>query len=194
MYTLDYATISLIVSVFSACFSGFAMFEYFQTNKNFKSDAMLKLFTILNGENVKPHKKILADKWNELKKPDKDGKPTNDVKASFKEFPTETMNVMEAYNEAGALYELNLIDRRHFRKVYGGTIVRTYNFSEDHIDWHHANGNEGYCSHFEKVATDLKKGGKLGCVFKGKFGEYLGNNCEIFAKPIVVRPYKDMST
>jgi len=61
---------------------------------------------------------------------------------------------MEAYNQACALYELDLVDKKHFRKVYGGNIVRTFNLSEQHILSWLPNNNE-YCRHFRNVANEL---------------------------------------
>lgn len=147
-----YAAIGIAASI------GSFILGYFLTRRTFKSDTMLALFNIINGENVKLDKKTLADEWNKLKNPDKDGNPTTpDVKATFENFKNETMNVMEAYNQVGALYELNLIDKKHFRKVYGGNLVRTYNLSKDHIEWWRENGNKDYCIYLENVATELMK-------------------------------------
>ena len=149
-FAIAFAILSVIISIIALFFA--KPLE----RKSFKSEAMLALFKMINGENVKINKKTLADQWHILKETDENGNPTKpEVKVKFEKFKKETMNVMEAYNQAGALYELNLIDKKHFTTVYGGNFVRTYLIAKEHIDWWRGNGNKEYCLHFENVAKRL---------------------------------------
>ena len=149
-FAIVFSVISLVVAIIALVAA-----KPLET-KSFRSEAMLTLFNIMNGEDVKKDKKTLADQWNILKETNEEGVPSKpEIKAKFENFKKQTMNVMEAYNQVGALYELNLIDKKHFRTVYGGNFVRTYNLSKEHIEWHRGNGVKEYCIHFENVAEDL---------------------------------------
>jgi len=145
--------LSIGLSILAIIIAGIALFlSKPLERKTFKSEAMLSLFKILSDVDVKNAKKVLVDEYLQRK--------TAKETATFENFQKETYTVMQAMNQACALYELDLIDKKHFRDVYGGNIVRTFNFSEDHIIWWEPNNKE-YCKHFKNVSSELIKKYKI---------------------------------
>lgn len=143
---IDLPTLAIIVSIISAGISSVAVLGYFLSRRNFQSESMLALFKIISDIDVKNSKKTLADEF--LRCQDAHETP------NFRNFKKQTSILMEAYNGVCALYDLNLIHRKHFEKVYGGNIVRTFNLSEKHIVSWLPNNNE-YCKYFVKVSKEL---------------------------------------
>jgi len=143
---MELSEIAIYISLAGLGISAIAILSYILSRRNFKSDAMLSLFKIISDSDVKIAKKTLADEYWRCDK--------NNEVPNFRNFKSETFKVMEAYNQACALYELNLIDKKHFRKVYGGNIVRTFNLTEKHIvSW--IVNNSDYCIHFRNVTDEL---------------------------------------
>ena len=138
--------IAIWISIASLGISGIVLLSYLLSRRNFKSEAMLSLFKIIGNIDVKKSKKILFDEYWRCK--------GNNENPDFKKFQDETFRVAEAYNQSCALYELNLIDKKHFREVYGGNIVRTFNLMDKHIvSW--LPNNKEYCKHFKDVVKEL---------------------------------------
>jgi len=143
---MDLAEAAIYISLAGLAISGIAILSYILSRRNFKSDAMLSLFKIISDSKVKKAKKTLSDEYWKCDK--------NNEEPNFRNFKDETFAVAEAYNQACALYELNLIDKKHFRKVYGGNIVRTFNLLDKHIvSW--IVNNQDYCKHFRNVSKEL---------------------------------------
>lgn len=139
--------IPIIISLFSA---GMVLFTYFKIqSKNQQAESMLACFKILSDFSVKHSKEYLAKEWDFFKRNNKKVIFTNNIK-------WKVQKVLEAYNQACALYELGLLNKKHFRKVYGGTIVRTFRLCSDHIDyWRIQSENDEFCIHFDTVAKEL---------------------------------------
>ena len=143
---MELPEVAIYISLAGLGISAIAILSYVLSKRNFQSDALLSLFKIISESEVKQAKRTLAEEyWRCI---------DNNEVPNFRNFHDETFTVMEAYNQACALYQLNLIDKKHFRDVYGGNIVRTFNLSEKHIvSW--LPNNPDYCKHFRDVANEL---------------------------------------
>lgn len=149
---MELAEIAIWISIAGLGISGIALFSYILSRRNFQSEEMLSLFKIISDIEVKKSKKILSDEYWRCE--------SIKENPDFKNFKDETFKVAEAYNQACALYELNLVDKKQFRKVYGGNMVRTFNLMDKHIvAW--IPNNDGYCKHFKDVVKKLTKDHKI---------------------------------
>ena len=146
---MELEEIAIWISIAGLVISGIALLSYILSRRNFKSEAMLSLFKIISHIDVKQSKKTLSDEYWRC-----------EATKETPDFKNETFKVAEAYNQACALYELNLVDKKHFRKVYGGNIVRTFNLMDKHIvSW--LPNNDDYCKHFKDVVKELTEKYKI---------------------------------
>lgn len=137
---------SLIISIISLIISGIAILAFFLARRTFKAQALTTSFEIISDIDVKKAKKILADEYWRCKE-------SNEV-PNFRNHQNETFLVCGRYNQACAMYQRNLVDKKHFREIYDGNIVRTYKILTEHIvAW--LPNNPEYCKHFTEVAKEL---------------------------------------
>ena len=64
----------------------------------------------------------------------------------------------ESFNQACILYQLELINRLHFEKVFAGKIVRTWKMFKDDIK-ENQKKNPNYGQHFEEVTAEFIESG-----------------------------------
>ena len=106
---------SLIISFISLIISFIAILAFFLARRTFKAQSLTKAFEIISDIKIKQAKKTLFDEYWRCK-------DCNEV-PDFNNHQNEYYLLGEAYNQACAMYERNLLDKKHIRDVYGESIV-----------------------------------------------------------------------
>jgi len=109
---------------------------------------------LLNKKKIKDHKKYVTFwYWNRVDR----NEPVYFENTKYAENALELEN---AFNQASKLYEQNLVDKKWFLDIFGGTIVRFWHILEDEVLRSQKN-NPDFCCYFQKVSKEFMEKYKI---------------------------------
>ncbi len=116
--------------------------------KNVESSSMLDLMTLLVNTEIKNCKRDVSFwYWNRKDR----GEPVYFKNTKYEESARKIKN---AFNNAAMLFEQDLINKKNFSEIFGGTLVRFWRILKDDILDIQENKPD-FCKHFQKVAEEL---------------------------------------
>ena len=117
-------------------------------NLDVHSKVMFQIFELLTNPSMKHHKQVISQSYWDFK--------DNNKKAIFSKSYAENnaSNIKQVFDKACVIYELGLVNKKDFRSVYGGTVVRFWKILQEDIE-HEQKNNPKICQYFKKVANDL---------------------------------------
>ena len=146
--------IPIIISVASLAMAVFAFYRARPIEqKQYDSESMLTSFRILSDEEMRRYKKIISEERRTLVK---ENRPL--VFNRTEAIVGYADKIEESYNEVSALYQHNLLNKEHFKSVYGGGLVVWWKILRADIDAKQT-PRGSICKHFKEVAQEFMDSG-----------------------------------